>query len=1268
MKTKLPSPRIPSLLAALVLSLALNANATLRYVNVNSTNANPPFFDWTTAATNIQDAIDVSVDGDQIFVTNGVYQAGGRVMAGDLLNRVALNKAITVQSVNGPWVTTIRGPGGTPGTAAVRCAWLTNGASLVGFNLQGGATRYAGDLTNLQSGGAVWCSSTNALVANCVIVSNTASQQAGGVYQGTVNNSLLISNAVLQHVGAAAFATTLNNCTVVSNTAIGDYAVFYCRLTNCIAYYNYYNYQVGCSFSYCCTTPAQGGPGNFTTPPQLFADGIHLTATSPCIGAGTNRTAGADIFGRAWANPPSIGCAEWDPAPAVMPPQLKLTSNPVGFTVGNAAITGKAPFTYYWLKDGTPLQDNGHFSSTQTTNLVAAGVLFSDAGGYQLVVSNASGMATSAVARLVIHCVDAAGTNPIPPYTAWAAAATNIQSAIDAAAAADVVLVTNGLYASGGKRIGSDQTNRITVDKAMLVQSVNGPCATIIQGAWDPNSGSGPAAVRCAWLTNNAVLSGFTLRGGATLSGTGYGGGVYGTFPSYNTLAATVANCVITGNRAYTAGGGAYQVSLVNCTVAGNSLDSLNGGGGGAYSCNLRNCLLTQNSCNLGSAANSGTLINCTVSGNTPAPGATAVYGATLTNCIVWGNISPGGVTSPNYFNCTLAYCCADPLATGPGNIDLDPQLLADGVHLSASSPCRGIGTNSVVTGTDIDGQPWANPPAIGCDEWQPAPAVSMPPVWQINVLAGGLVFNTVAAGQLPFAYFWTKDGLPIQDDAHYANSGTATLVMKNFGPGDAGLYQVVVSNAFGMATSPVGQVVIHAVDAAGANPVSPYSTWATAATNTQDAINAAVAGDIVLVTNGIYATGGKAMNGDLISRVALDKALTVTSVNGYSQTVIQGARDPVSTNGPGAVRCAWLTNGAVLSGFTLRDGATRTSGGSWDSYGGGAIGTPGSGRAFIWNCVLSNNCCYSYGGGLYSLSVWNSLITHNTSRWFGSGAAYAFLNNCTVVGNGPIAGTFSCSMTNCIVSDNYDDTSRFYLDNYFIGNFSYCCTYPLTPGPGNINAAVQDPQLMDAFHLAATSPCRGAGSALYATGLDLDGQPWANPPSMGCSEVVLSDFAGPLSVNCVAYQTNALVNHTAFFLENITGRASRVEWSFGDGPTVTNLGADASHAWTNPGDYVVGITAFNTDNPGGVSASLLFSVLPIPVPQLQSAMSAGTNFAFQFNGRWSANYTVQYATNLAPPVIWQTLQSLPNSLGQTYQITDPVGTNGGRFYRVLAQ
>jgi PKD domain/Immunoglobulin I-set domain len=645
----------------------------------------------------------------------------------------------------------------------------------------------------------------------------------------------------------------------------------------------------------------------------------------------------------------------------------------------------------------------------------------------------------------------------------------------------------------------------------------------------------------------------------------------------------------------------------------------------------------------------------------------------------VFGNTIFSGSTS-NTANITFCrYSCTIPSVSGLGNIAVDPLLLADGVHLSSNSPCRAAGINTAVSGADIDGQSWSNPPSIGCDEWQPMPVIGAQPTYQINSPAYGLTFNVIAAGQTPFVYFWGKDGTPVQDNGHRINSGTANLVINNFVPDDAGLYQVIVSNTFGVVTSQVAQVVIHTVDAAGANPVAPYSTWATAATNIQDAINIAAAGDIVLVTNGVYATGGKVEAGDLTNRVAVDKPITVTSVNGYAATVIKGAGDPTSTNGPGAVRCAWLTDGATLNGFTLLNGATRATGNTATLQSGGGVWCVST-NGVVSNCLLTNNTAI-YGGGISYGTLNNCLVVFNLAV-YGGGAYYATLNNCTVLNNYTTTiflyrggGTYDCVVRNSIVLGNADNwpsgstIDNYYYDGgYFLPKYSYSCTYPLISGTGNIDGNSFNPQILDSFHIASTSPCHGAGSVLYTSGADLDGEPWANPPSMGCDEVIVANLVGPLSVSIFSYQTNLLVNRPGFFSGMITGRASRVEWSFGDGPTVTNRGAGAIHQWTTSGDYAVTFTAFNTDNPAGVSTNFLIHVLPLNPPQLQSALLLTNGFQFQFTGQLNANYTVQYTTNLAPPATWQTLQNIYYSNGGVHQITDSTLPNGTRFYRVLAQ
>ena len=243
--------------------LRLNALASVLYVDLNNTNPTPPYTNWSTAATNIQNAVDVSTNGDLVLVTNGVYASGGRVVYGSLTNRVVINKAITLQSVNGPATTMIAGhqtPGTTNGNSAVRCVYMTNGTVLAGFTLTNGATRAVTSSSDC-AGGGVWCESTGAIVSNCVLAANSAYGYGGGAFSGTLNNCLLVNNSVLSYSGASDFGSgggarnaILNNCQLTGNSAFYGGGAEGGTLNNCVLSNNVASYgggTIGSALSYC---------------------------------------------------------------------------------------------------------------------------------------------------------------------------------------------------------------------------------------------------------------------------------------------------------------------------------------------------------------------------------------------------------------------------------------------------------------------------------------------------------------------------------------------------------------------------------------------------------------------------------------------------------------------------------------------------------------------------------------------------------------------------------------------------------------------------------------------------------------------------------------------------------------------------------------------------------------------------------------------------------------------------------------------------------
>lgn len=422
-------------------------------------------------------------------------------------------------------------------------------------------------------------------------------------------------------------------------------------------------------------------------------------------------------------------------------------------------------------------------------------------------------------------------------------------------------------------------------------------------------------------------------------------------------------------------------------------------------------------------------------------------------------------------------------------------------------------------------------------------------------------------------------------------------------------------------------EVGIHYVAQNNPSPSWPFLNWASAATNIQDAIDAASPYSLVLVTNGIYDTGCRVVGNGVMCRVALTNAgVIVQSMNGADATLITGT----GPRGTGAIRCVYVGSNVVLDGFTLTEGHTHESGISLAQDGGGAWCEE---DAQLINSVLAN-CSARFGGGVYGGRVGTSIIQsniatsggglyggfaeqtvlrNNNATENGGGAFGAHLRSCLILFNEATVGGGVCTsiVENCTICDNNADQSGGTCDgvvinsivyynnpsNWVRGTFTNSCTTPLPDGSGNI---VSEPGFSDHsngdYDIGADSYCRDAGVTLgwMSNAYDVVGRARVNgAPDMGAYEGIgfrarhmpSYDQRDTWGVTAVGATTRIWVATFDLY----TNQLPLLCWfRFGDGqqsPTLTVSSAAAaryigtSHAYSTASVYEV--SAFVRDNSG---------------------------------------------------------------------------------------
>jgi len=834
------------------------------------------------------------------------------------------------------------------------------------------------------------------------------------------------------------------------------------------------------NFIHCNTRPLQGGVGNSDEHP-FFIEGYTLHPDSPCIDSGDHAdwmTHAQDLSGtnRIINGVVDMGAYE---SPVFNTPMVSIPDAPSGPT---EVITGVDAI--YSTSGSTSSVPGGveyriDFGDGTTSDWIWDGLFdhaWSATGQYPVSAQARNSLQPELESEwsdpLMVTVADLpppvsgnrfvslAGSNQTP-YTNWVTAAHIIQDAVDVAQSGETVWVADGIYNTGGAALpGIEVSNRVLIRQGVRVESVNGPESTIIRGA---KSGPGTNAVRGVYLAYGAQIIGFTVENGS-VDGEGFGpnsvftsgGGIFAA--TTNNVA---SNCVVRNNRAFIGAGAAY-VNLINCRVESNS-SSYGGGayggtienshvvnntagmeGGGVHSASrvkqsrvsgnesgwagggLAQCsevtgvIITGNRSGMGGGTFYADLVRCTVSGNSATRFGGGMHSGSAFNSIVYHNTAP---VSANYVGTGLQNSHVLPAPSG--NHAADPMLVSPvNGHLLPGSPCidTAIGNSGLMTDLDHDPVPTGSAEDIGADEFSGASLTG-----QLSAMIK--VGNPQAIAGSPVAFAVEIEGLPtgyrvdLGDGAEVSN-----ISLFSHAYADVGTFVAILtaSNASHTASASV-TVEVSAADtilyvAPGGGHIPPFASWVNAATTIQHAIDIAPVGATVLVSNGVYTTGGRLFPGTSLNNLLIvTNAITVKSVNGPKETMIGGTNQLIQ-------RGAYLGDGAVLDGFTIRNFKSRPPGGDITlELSGGGIWCEST-NALIKNCIVVGNRAEAWGGGIYRGTTVDSIIISNSAGYSvvggGGGVHEGVVIRCRVAYNVTTfskngGGLYNCAAYDSVIENN---------------------------------------------------------------------------------------------------------------------------------------------------------------------------------------------------------------------------------------------------------
>ena len=865
-----------------------------------------------------------------------------------------------------------------------------------------------------------------------------------------------------------------------------------------------------------------------------------------------------------------LGCYEPDaeaavgfaaPAPAIaLPAETTLTASVSGLSASG--------LVYAWDFDGDGTADETTASPSVTHTFTAYGDV--EVGLAVTDPATSRTLTCSRTIRFVPKTLHVAPNAPSPafPYDSWANAASTVNAAADAAIDGCEVLVSNGTYGI---------TSTISIElKSLRVTGLTGNPEDVVLHS--PSNGK-----RIFYLNDaHLLIDGLTLDGGggkgvegSALDSADTGSLGIGRSLFMEHLGGTVSNCVIRGcaldgsigqyGAASTVHVRGPDALVTHCAITNNTctkdttsklslecctgISLLNGA-------RMSNTLVADNSdtssrgvqnCATGVYAPNANLLNCTIVNNVGlAVGGVRLDAGTAKNCVVAGNRTTSLAAANNNIlsgsGSRFTTCASDDdakISDTCTNASVSVLFAAWDAHdyrPAANGPLVDFGvTNGLAVGSaDLDGNVRVQGKAIdvGCYELNEgefsvtfntaSTSVMVPCAVTFNAACTGAGENDV------IRYAWDFDGDGTTDLV--TTDATATWTYTQAGNVSVSLSATdVTSGASGECVRGdylylVPKTML--VAASSPAPAFPYDTWQNAATNVQDAIDAAIDGVTIVFSNGNYTVSstisvekGVTLRGlaDAPGDVVLANANAVRILRlNHAGSLVSGL---VLTGSAGKDVGAFLcidTVGGTVSNCVIR-GVVST--GSVGAYANTAMMYVAGANSLMTHCVITGNVYRIDSGSSYSKEVvptaWvaggarlsTSLVADNTDTGARNITGYATVYasgggskvvNCSIVRNTEYEAGGLClssaTAVNCVVAGNESLHFGDEYDNVWPGTAASCSTSVIggdlgalfrspargdwTPKTGGalVNAGALLPGLVPATDLAGAARIFGKG------------------------------------------------------------------------------------------------------------------------------------------------------------------------------------------------